>query len=271
VVCVAHGWTAATWKVRAYEMLDRLVMRRADCTVCVSEAMAGKVRRAGVRSDRIVVIRNAIRTEPFEDPDPAYCQVLRSFFPREPARIVIAAGRLSPEKGFEQFVEAAALIAHDDADVGFVLCGDGPGRSLIEDRIAARNLQGRFVLAGFRSDLERLLPHADLVVNSSYTEGLPVIVLEALAAGVPVVATAVGGTPEVIDDGVHGYLVPPGDPAVLAQRIGEVLRSDADRRAMGAHGRQRIREQFTFGVQSEKYQQLFELLTASRWRVAGSA
>ena len=104
--------------------------------------------------------------------------------------------------------------------VGFVVFGDGPLRDDLTRRIAERGLQGRFVLAGFRPDLERVLPACDLAVSSSHTEGLPVVVLEEMAAGLPVVATAVGGTPEVVEDGVTGWLVPAADPAALARRHG---------------------------------------------------
>jgi glycosyltransferase involved in cell wall biosynthesis len=273
VVCVAHGWTAATLKVRAYELLDRWVMRWADCTVCVSAGMAAKVRQAHVPAKRMVVIRNAIQTAAFDQPDPAYREQLYRFFAQPPDRIVVAAGRLSPEKGFDQLVEAAALLRPHHPEIGFVLFGDGPMRQALSERIAARQLQRSFVLAGFRSDVERFLPYAHLAVNSSYTEGLPVVVLEALAASVPVVATAVGGTPEVIDDGLHGFLTPSGDPAALARRIVEALADEDRRRTMGEHGRQRVLAEFTFAVQAQQYQQLFRRLIGQRvgGRVSGVA
>ena len=88
----------------------------------------------------------------------------------------------------------------------------------------------------------------------SFTEGLPTVVLESYAAGVPVVATAVGGTPEAVADGVDGYLVPPGDPTALARRILDVLKSEDERRAMGQRGRERIRAEFTFDVQARRLQ-----------------
>ena len=111
VVAIAHGWTAATWKVRVNEALDRLVLHGMDCTVCVSEAQAAKVRRVGVPSSRIRVIRNAVATAPFDEPDPLYRGKLREFFSWRPTAIIGAAGRLSPEKGFEQFIDAAAAGA----------------------------------------------------------------------------------------------------------------------------------------------------------------
>jgi glycosyltransferase involved in cell wall biosynthesis len=264
VVAVAHGWTAATLKVRLNEALDRMVMRRMDATVCVSKAQAVKVRRAGVAAEKVVVIRNAIGPEAFADPDPAYYAALRSFFPVPPRQIVAAAGRLSREKGFDQLVEAATLVSHTDPTVGFVVFGDGPMREVLERQIVAGGLEGRFVLAGFRADVCRFLPHAHLAVIPSFTEGLPVILLEAYAAAVPVVATAVGGTPEVIEDGANGYLVPPGNPSVLAARIIDVLADDGRRQAMGMRGSQRVAAEFTVERQSEQYRRLFERLSQKR-------
>jgi glycosyltransferase involved in cell wall biosynthesis len=264
VVCVAHGWTAASRKVRLYELADRWVMRWSDCTVCVSAAMATKVRQAGVPASRMVVIRNAIQTANLERPDPAYHDLLRGFFTQAPAHIVVAAGRLSPEKGFDQLVEACSLLHREHRSIGFVLFGDGPLRQALTEQIAARQLQQTFLLAGFRTDVERFLPYADLAVNSSFTEGLPVVVLEALAAGVPVVATAVGGTPEVIDDGVHGFLVPAGDAAALAHGIWEALSDEKRRQSMGQRGRQRVQAEFTFAIQARQYQELFARLIGKR-------
>ncbi len=260
VVAVAHGWTAESAKVRVYETIDRLCMRWMDRVVCVSEGQAVKVRRAGVPAERVVVIRNAIFAEAFRDPDPAYAEQLRALFPTPPRRIVGAAGRLSPEKGFGVMVEAAAIVVQTDPSVNFVLFGDGPLRDDLARRIEALKLKDRFVLAGFRSDVIRFLPHLDLAVLPSFTEGLPVIALEAYASGVPVVATAVGGTPEVVDDGKDGLLVPPGDPNALARSILNLVQDDGRRRSMGRQGRNRIREQFTFDVQATLYRQLFEEL-----------
>jgi glycosyltransferase involved in cell wall biosynthesis len=271
-VAIAHGWTAATWKVRVNEALDRLVLHGMDRVVCVSAAQAAKVRRAGVPSERVRVIRNAVATEPFDRPDPAYRAKLHELFVGQtflsdpaapvrqecltyftPATVVGAAGRLSPEKGFDVFIDAAALVRRERPDAGFVLFGDGPLRERLAKRVAERRLDGAFVLAGFRPDVERFLPFLEVAVLSSHTEGLPVAVLEAMAARVPVVATAVGGTPEVVADGATGRLVPPGDAAALARRVGELLADDAGRRRMGDAGRRRVEDEFTFARMAEQY------------------
>ncbi len=215
---------------------------------------------ARIAEEKIVVIRNAVAAEAFAECDPAYGQALAGFFTTKPRYIIGAAGRLSKEKGFDQLVAAAAIVLAEKPDVAFIHFGDGPLRQALAEQIEATGLSARFILAGFRSDVAKFLPHLELVVLPSYTEGLPVVLLEAFAAGVPAVATAVGGTPEVITDGTNGYLVPPGDPAALAARILDALRDEPARVAMGIHGRQTVRDHFTFAEQSTRYQALFNRL-----------
>ncbi len=124
--------------------------------------------------------------------------------------------------------------------------------------IADAKLIGRFALPGFRNDLDQMLPSADLFVSSSLTEGMPNVLLEAAAASLPVVATAVGGTPEVVVAGETGYLVPADDPAKLAERITQLLRDEELRHRMGRAGREHVRTNFTFEAQAQTYLRLFE-------------
>jgi glycosyltransferase involved in cell wall biosynthesis len=208
VVAVSRGWTWANLKVRFYEMLDRLGLRGMDRVVCVSRGQARKVRRAGVPGSKIAIIPNAIDTDRFDHPILSYRSRLQAFFPEPPRQIVGAAGRLSPEKGFQVLLEAAGPLLRADPGLGFILFGEGPLRNSLERAVAAAGLAGRFILAGFHGDLDQFLPFLDLMVLPSFTEGMPNVVLEALAAAVPVVATVVGGTPELVEEGRNGYLVP---------------------------------------------------------------
>ena len=260
-IAVSRGWTAACARVRLYEAIDRLVLRWVDKVVCVSRAQADKVRKAGVPWRKILVIRNAIRLERFAQPRPEYRERLRSLFHKPPPLIVGAAGRLSPEKGFDVLVDAAAQVTRNRPGVGFVLFGDGALRESLQGQIETKGLNGSFVLAGFRPDFDQFLPHLDLLAVPSFTEGLPNVVLEAFAAGVPVVATAVGGTPEVVQHGQSGYLTPPGDSAVLARRIGDLLFQPGAARDMGLRGRQRVIQDFAFDRQAQQYCRLFAEVT----------
>jgi glycosyltransferase involved in cell wall biosynthesis len=207
-----------------------------------------------------VVIPNSINTARFDRADASARLELERLYSRPPSLIVGAAGRLSPEKGFHILIDAAVIVANANPSIGFIIFGDGALRDTLQRRIDKHGLGDRFVLAGFRRDLDRFLPKFDLMVQSSFTEGMPNVVLEACAAGVPVVATAVGGTPEIVEPGVNGHLISPGDPASLAQKILESLDGEQRRREMGRRGRQIVSERFTFAAQGELYRQLFQVL-----------
>ncbi len=264
VISVSRGWTGETLRVRLYEILDRRVLRQMDCVVAVSHGQAKKVLRSGVQPSKMNVIHNAVHPRTADDVQSEYADRLRGLFHEPPRLIVGAAGRLSPEKGFDVLIDAAATVSRVHPQAAFVLFGDGALRESLQAKIHAGGLDEKFILAGFHADYHSYLPHVDLLVLPSYTEGLPNVVLEAFAAGVPVVATAVGGTPEVVEDGRCGYLVPPGDAAELAGRIADVLSDDDTRRAMGAQGRERVAKHFSYTAQAESYQRLFRCLAPPR-------
>lgn len=259
-VAVSRGWTSADWKVRVYEMLDRFHLRFMDHVVCVSQGQARKVLKCGVPEARITVIRNSSRTADFARFDPEIRrELLAQFHGDEPVnQIVIAAGRLSPEKGFSVLIDAAATFINHYPQTGLLIYGDGPERELLQRRIQELNLQSRVLLPGFCHHLDRVLPAADLLVLPSFTEGLPNVVLEASAAGIPVVATAVGGTPEAVRDGETGYLVPAGHVAQLAQRIQDLLADSTLRQRIGQAGREFVLQEFSFQSQAAGYLELLE-------------
>ena len=265
-VAVSRGWTWENLKVRVYETMDRLNLRFVDRVVAVSDGQAARVRKAGVPSSRLAVIRNAARLNAFVTPDPAFRDRLRAFCSTDTqvSHVVLAAGRLSPEKGFAVLVEAAADVLKTNPQCGFVLFGEGPERAALEARVRELGIVARFRMPGFTADLDKFLAFADVVVLPSFTEGLPNVALEASAAGVPVVATAVGGTPEVIADGQTGFLVPSGQPAAIADRLRQLLDSADLRARMGTAGRERMRAEFTFAAQAERYAELFHSLVARR-------
>ena len=265
IVSVSRGWTGENWKVRAYEWLDRAHLRFMDRVVCVSGGQAEKVRRTGVRLENVRVIHNGSRLDAFTNRDPAGRDELRVSAGGD-GPVVLAAGRLSPEKGFGVLVEAAAGVVAEDPTVRFVVFGEGPERPALEARISALDLADHFRLAGFRKDLDALIPWADVVAIPSFTEGLPNVALEAGAAAVPVVATAVGGVPEVVADRETGFLVPPGKPEALAERLLRVIQNRSMSHRMGVAARRRMEEHFSFDAQAGAYVELFEELSPQRGR-----
>jgi glycosyltransferase involved in cell wall biosynthesis len=265
-VAVSRGWTWENLKVRVYETMDRVNLRFVDRVVAVSDGQAARVRKAGVPSNRLAVIRNAARLHAFAKPDPDFRAKLHAFFPADTpvSHVVLAAGRLSPEKGFAVLLDAAAEALKTNPHCGFVLFGDGAERAKLEARARELGIADRFRMPGFTPDLDKYLPFADVVVLPSFTEGLPNVALEASAAGIPVVATAVGGTPEVIADGHTGFLVPSGQPTAIADKLRTLLDSAELRARMGTAGRNRMRAEFTFAAQAERYAELFQSLTPRR-------
>ena len=266
VMSISRGWTAESWKVRLYEMLDKRFLRKMDHVVCVSKEQGRRVANCGVANDKLTVIHNAIRTNRFNPSTAALREEIESWFPNtepKPKVIVAAAGRLSPEKGFDVLVAAAASAIRENGDVGFVVFGDGKLREKLQQEINRQGISNRFVLVGFRSDVDKYLPNFDLFALSSYTEGLPNVVLEAMASKLPVVATDVGGTGEVVVDGTTGRLVESGDSDTFAVRTLELAAAKSQRERMGIEGRNRVLELFSFENQAKQYCQLFQQLTGT--------
>jgi glycosyltransferase involved in cell wall biosynthesis len=256
IFSVSHGWTGESFRVRLYEALDKRILRWMDKVVCVSAGQAEKVCRSGVPADRCTVIRDAVRAERFGDRRRDRRDWLKRLFSERPRWLIGAAGRLSPEKGFKVLIDAAALVIEQEPDAGFLLFGEGVLRESIEKQIKNLGLEHRFLLMGFRPDIDQFFPNLDLFVQSSYTEGLPNVVLEAFAAGVPVVATDVGGTREIVQHAVNGYLVRAGDSFALSERILEIIADNPRRQIMSVNGRRTVVEHFSFSSQAKEYVRL---------------
>jgi glycosyltransferase involved in cell wall biosynthesis len=264
-IAVSRGWTGEDRKVRLYERLDRWHLKRMDHVVAVSAGQAAKVRACGVPEANLSIIRNAARLDAFASVDPTARSRLRSHFQKPVEIIILAAGRLSPEKGFDTLIDAAAMLP---ATIGVVLFGEGGERSRLEAMIVERNLADRVAMPGHVADLDRLLTGADMMALPSHTEGLPNVILEASAAGLPVVATAVGGTPEVVAEGETGVLVEPGHAWKLAAKLAQLAVDAGLRRRMGDAGRALMHREFTFAAQAGHYQHLLQSMASATRRAA---
>ena len=252
-VAYSHGWTGESAKIRCYEFVDRQIMKLIRSIVAVSEGHKRQIIAAGIPADRITVVHNAVFV-----PQHAPREKLRERFslPRE-AALVVSVGRLSPEKNFAGFIEAAAPIIKQRENTYFIVLGEGVLRRELEQQVVDGGLRNRFLFPGFSDDVQSLLTDANIFVSSSHTEGLPVAVLEGAGAGLPVVATAVGGTPEVVRDGYNGLLVPAGDVAALRRAIERLLDSPEEARNMGRLGASLVSEEFNFETQSRRLEALY--------------
>lgn len=236
-VFTVHGWAFAQYHgvaSRTYLVLDRLVRPLTTSFICVSE----RTRAAGIEArtcvaERTTVIPNAV------DVASTPAAALDGRPPR-----VISVGRMKEPKDFVALVHALARIR---SPYRAVFVGDGPDRPLVEAAIATAGVGDRIELLGERDDVAAQLAGSDTFVLSSRSEGMPMSVLEAMAAGLPVVASAVGGVPELVADGETGLLVPPDDCDALADALDRVLADASTRRAYGEAGRRRARAGFDVG------------------------
>ena len=246
-VFTVHGWAFMQYHGAAstmYLWLDRLVRPLTTAFVCVSET----TRAAGIRARTCpgattTVIPNAVDVS----------AAPRAALTGEPPRVV-SVGRLKEPKDFVSLVRALAQV---DAPFRAAIIGDGPDRSLIEEAIRATGLGDRVELLGERADVPAQLAASDVFVLSSLSEGMPISVLEAMAAGLPVVASAVGGVPELVVEGETGLLVPPGDPDALGAALQRVLADGELRRSLGAAARRRAEERFDLGPFREAHVTLY--------------
>lgn len=236
--------------------VQRMICRLADVVLVNADAVRQWLIGEGYCPDKLVVIRNGIDLSRFERPH-AGPAVRGELGVSGDAPVIAMVARVNRLKGVEYFLEAAAAVASVFPDARFLVVGDAvvvkddvaaPNsnyRRELEEQIRRLGLERRVVFTGFRLDVPELLSEVTASVHPSLSEGLPNAVLESMAAGVPVVATRIGGTPEAIEDGVTGLLVPPGDSAALARAMCRLLEDRELAARLGQAARRRVSECFS--------------------------
>ncbi len=258
-VAVVHGYTAENLKVRLFERWDRRALRHAAAVVVVSEAGALTARAAGVAPERVHLVPNGIDADAVRRAAAAGRATLRARLGASPdERLVLALGRLSPEKGQRTLLQAWARLAPPHARL--VLVGEGADRPALEALAAGAPA---VTFAGWRGDPHACLGAADLLVLPSLREGLPLALLEAMAVGLPIVASAVGGVPDALDGGRAGVLVPPGDAAALAAALARLLDDPGRAATLGAAARDRVLERYGAAAQAERLLAVYRAATGS--------
>lgn len=247
VIQTAHGWgfhAEQSFLERSLFIgLERACAPLADAMIVVAEpnrVLAAELRIG--RPEQYHLIRSGIELERYRHDPEAGLAIRRELDLPAEGFVFGTVGRLSDQKAPQDAMAAFALVAARHPGSRFVFVGDGPLRGLVEDRARAAGLGDRVRFTGLRRDVGAFLSAFDAFVLSSRWEGLPRVVPQAMAAGLPVVATAVDGTPEAVTEGVSGFLVAPGDVAALAARMDELVTTPARARAMGQAGLARVDE-----------------------------
>lgn len=254
---------------RAHEWGTRLTHRLAHRVLVNSEAIRDHLLAGGrVAPKKIVVIRNGLsdaaeRAALDNDGRAKHrAALLRELNLGEGAKLIGLVARLQPVKGHRYFIEAASRVAAVEPNAHFLLVGDGALRREIEEQATRLGVDDRVHLLGARGDAAAIAAGFDVATLASLHEGLPNAVMEAMAVGAPVVATAVGGTSELVIDGATGFLAPPADAEALARRILDALR-DPDRSArMAEQGRRRVLSQFGMRRMIESVERLYDEMYA---------
>lgn len=219
LIATLHGYVNAARysKLWIYERLDRFLLPRLDRVCLVSSHMQSIPTLSRIPTNRLAVIPNGLPELPDTSPQPLDDDLAR--FLQVHQINLLAVGRLSPEKNFQAIFHAMATPLLQDSAIGLCLVGEGGQREPLQALAARLGLTDKIRFLGYRQDVPHLMPHFDWLVMPSLTEGLPITLLEAMRAGLPVIASAVGGVPDALDGGRAGVLIQPGDVEALASAI----------------------------------------------------
>jgi starch synthase (maltosyl-transferring) len=252
---VLGGLRVAEHRKRWHLTLDRLTGRMACGSVCVSQGvMRFSVEQGGLDPDRLTIIPNGVDLARFDVPAASRSAL---GVPAD-AFLALAVGRLDVQKGLRDLMTAIEDAATDAPELWLAVVGDGPLRGRLEAEVAANpGLSARVRLLGRRDDVPALMRAADLLVHAAHWEGMPNVVLEAMAAGLPVVATAVEGVGELVAPGETGWITPPRDPEALGRAIRQAAADREASRRRGEEGRRRVGGEFSTTRMVERYEALW--------------
>jgi L-malate glycosyltransferase len=248
--------TEASWQNRWSRLSSRWTYQQARQIIAVSTPIERRlIERDGVPPERVTLISNAVIPASGDPVDLA--DTLPEGWSERPLVGVVA--RLQPEKGVATFLKAAARVSKVSQEARFLVVGDGPLREELLELVGHLGLRERVCFLGYRADARGLIGLLDVLVVPSLTEGSPLIVLEAMAAGVPVVASAVGGIPDQVRHDEEGVLVPPDDPDALVGALGSLLEDPARARRLGETGRRRTENEFSYDALVRRIEAVYHI------------
>jgi glycosyltransferase involved in cell wall biosynthesis len=256
LVTTVHGWVHETRRTPLYYWIDRLCLPHYELVICVSPDLRKRCLACGVRPKRCVLLENAIDTTEF-----SRCLTTREAKERlalPPDRFVIGAvGRLSAEKGFDLLIRATHQLLRTGRDVELRIVGEGEERSRLQSLIDELGIGERARLLGYVSDTRLFYQGLDVFALSSFREGLPNVLLEAMALNVPIVATDIAGIPRLVREGENGLLVEPGGEQALASAVGQLMDQPELRERFGRAGRATVEASYSFAARMQRIRELY--------------
>ena len=259
VIAVSHGYTTENSKVAFYEWVERKVLAWANGVVSVSGAQQDRLDSFGVRYRKGWVVLNAAEAVPEEClSSDDYDKVLAELGLPAAGRFVVCAGRLSLEKNHKLLIDAISAISSKFPNVYFLICGDGPLRAELEQQVQDAGLSDLCIFAGFQKNLYPFYARMEFLVLPSLTEGLPLVVLEAMSFAKPVIATSVGGVPELVAHGENGILVPAGDVQALSAALIQALDSPQEMKEYGKRARRLVTNDFSYVDHARRMEAVYD-------------
>jgi len=254
IVATCHNWVGGTAALGIYNRLDRMALRKFNGVAAVSNAVAGQLRDARIADNKIHTIANGIDID-------KYCGAEPAWFGSSPAakgKTIGIVARLDLQKGFEYLLQAIAGLTNSHPDLRLVIVGEGPDQGAIQSMADRLNLTPRIVFAGQRADMANVYAGFDIFVLPSLNEGLPMTVLEAMAASRPVIASNVGAIHTVVRDGETGLLVDPKDVVGLRAALDRLLSDPELSSRLAIQGNAWVRRHFTSDAMAENYLRMYE-------------
>lgn len=263
-VATNHNWIKSNWRLKAYCLVDRRLIRRFSRVVAVSDVIKEEMLRVGVPEEKIRVIYNGVDADRLNATGSS--ETLKKELGLEgTGRIVGTIGGLIEEKGYGYLLRAAKEIIGVEKGVKFLIVGDGPLNGQLRDMARGLGIEDSVIFTGYRKDVPDLLSVMDIYILPSVREGLPMVLLEAMAAGKPVIASRVGAVPKVVIDNESGVLITPSDVGGIKKAVLDLIRDEPRAKRLGLMGNIRLKEKFSSDVMAGEYMSVYgELVPGKR-------
>jgi len=262
-VATCHSWLTVGLKLWLYEILDKAVLRGFPYVVGVSDFVLQEIRRSGIPFGRCTRIDNGMYVDRLDDP--AFrAESRRALGVPDDRLVAVTVGRMDQFKAHHLQLQAMDMLRKQGIDLHLLLVGAGEREQELRRLRAELGLEDRVTFTGYLDDVRPALAAADLFVLSSKREGLPMVLLEAMGAGLPIVATEVGGIPEALAGGQVGELVPPEDVSALADGVAGLARQPEERRSLGQAARRRYETHYSREAMGNRYLQIYRRLLAEK-------
>ena len=267
-IATCHNWLGGGVKMRFYESLDKFLLKRFDKVVAVSDLLKEEIINSKISKEKVVVISNGIDIGRFGVlASGSRLRIKQALGIKESDKVMGTISRLSIEKGHDCLLKAFAKIALKFPDVKLVIVGDGPLLSSLRLQAASLKLGDKVIFTGIRNDIPEILGMMDIFVLPSLVEGMPMVLLEAMAAQKPIVATKVGAVPKLIEHNKTGLLIEPKDPDSIYASIAVLLQDKEKAKLVSLNAFERVKNEFSSSLMAQKYSAVYKEITNNHKRL----